>query len=278
MASIELIKGSDGSGNANVATVQNTRSSGASTIIVDTVLGINPDGFSGSMGTPHTFTDPITSEVITVISEATAVDFIGHVDGSNLEIDDIAPGYVDNGSEVGDIVIIRPTTQYADNVAEVLEVAHDDDGTLKAGAVDAAAVLASDVVTTAKILNLNVTTAKIADDAVTDQKLVNGKVYRRQGGSGTDWDTVGTTTYDTSASDIKIQSGTIFNNASPKTITFPVAFTNKPLVMVAVSSVNAASCFAIPVTITASNFTCQVYDNAGATNNAQNINWIAIGI
>lgn len=133
--SIELIKGSDGSGNANVATVQNSRSPGASTIIVDTVLGINGAGFAGSMGTPHTFTDPVTSETITVISEATAVDFTGHVDGSNLEIDDIAPGYTDLGSEVGDIVVIRPTTQYADNLASVLEVAHEDDGTLNAAGI-----------------------------------------------------------------------------------------------------------------------------------------------
>lgn len=131
MASIEQIKGSDGSGNANVATIQNSRSPGATTIIVDTVLGINAGGFAGSMGTPHTFTDPITSETITVISEATAVDFTGHVDSGNLEIDDIAPGYVDAGSEVGDIVIIKPTTQYADNLAEVLEVTLEDDGELK---------------------------------------------------------------------------------------------------------------------------------------------------
>lgn len=131
MASIEIIKGSDGSGNANVATVQSTRAPAASTIVVDTVLGINPEGFAGSMGTPHTFTDPITSEVITVISEATAVDFTGHVDGSNLEIDTIAPGYTDAGSEVGDIVIIKPTTQYSDNIAEVLEVTLEDDGELK---------------------------------------------------------------------------------------------------------------------------------------------------
>lgn len=131
MGSIELIKGSDGSGNANVATVQNIRAPGATTIIVDTVLSINPEGFAGTMGTPHTFTDPITSETITVISEATAVDFTGHVDGSNLEIDDIAPGYTDvNGSAVGDIIIIRPTTQYTNNLAEVLEVAHNDDGSL----------------------------------------------------------------------------------------------------------------------------------------------------
>ena len=130
MASIDQLRASDGSGNASVATVQSTRSGGASTIVVDTVLGINAT-FMGTMGTPHTFTDPVTSETITVISEATAVDFAGHVDGSNLEIDTIAPGYVDGGSEVGDIVIIRPTTQWGDNVADVLDVAHEDDGKLK---------------------------------------------------------------------------------------------------------------------------------------------------
>jgi len=135
MASIEQIKASDGTGNANVATVQSSRSSGASTIIVDTVAGINPGGFAGSMGTPHTFIDPITSEEITVISEETCVDFTGHVDGSNLEIDDIAPGYTDDGSEVGDIVIIRPTTQYGDNLAEVLEESHNDDGSLNDAAI-----------------------------------------------------------------------------------------------------------------------------------------------
>lgn len=130
MGSIQKIKASDGSGDAQLATVQSTRSPGSSTIAVDTVAGI-PAEFMGSMGTPHTFTDPVTSEEITVISEATAVDFSGHVDGSNLEIDTIAPGYTDAGSSVGDIVIIRPTTQYADNVAEVLAEAHEDDGALK---------------------------------------------------------------------------------------------------------------------------------------------------
>ncbi len=135
MPSIELIKGSDGSGNANVATVQSSRSPGATTIVVDTVLGINPTGFAGTMGTPHTFTDPVTSEEITVISEATAVDFTGHIDGSNIEIDDIAPGYVDGGSEVGDIIIIRPTTQWADNVADVLSETLNDDGTPKAASL-----------------------------------------------------------------------------------------------------------------------------------------------
>lgn len=136
MASIDSLKASDGSGNASVATVQNARSALATTIVVDTVQGINTN-FHATMGTPHTFVDPVTSEEITIISEATAVDFKGHVDGSNLEIDTIAPGYTDAGSEVGDIVIIKPTTQWADEVADVLEVAHDDDGTLKDDSISA---------------------------------------------------------------------------------------------------------------------------------------------
>jgi microcystin-dependent protein len=130
MPSIDKIRASNGSGNASVATVQSSRSPGSSTIAVDTVDGINTT-FMGSMGTPHTFIDPITSETITVISEATAVDFSGHVDGSNLEIDDIAPGYTDLGSEVGDIIVIRPTTQWSDEVADILGVSLNDDGSPK---------------------------------------------------------------------------------------------------------------------------------------------------
>lgn len=161
MASITSLKASDGTGNASVATVQSVRSSGATTLVVDTVQGINTK-FHATMGTPHTFVDPVTSETITVISEATAVDFAGHVDGSNLEIDTIAPGFTDAGSAVNDIVIIKPTTQWADQVATVLNVAHDDDGTLKAGAVDNAAVLASNVVETSKIPDGAVTPAKLS--------------------------------------------------------------------------------------------------------------------
>lgn len=130
MASIEQLKASDGTANASVATVQSSRSPLATTLVVDTVAAFNPAGFSASMGTPHTFTDPITSETITVISEATCVDFTGHIDGSNIEIDTIAPGYTDLGSEIGDIIIVRPTTQYSDNLAAVLETAHNDDGSL----------------------------------------------------------------------------------------------------------------------------------------------------
>ena len=129
--SINLIKSSDGTGNAAMATVQSTRAPGASTIIVDTVDNI-PATFYGAMGTPHTFVDPITAETITVISEATSRDFEGHVDGTNLEIDAMAPGNTDLGSSAGDVIIIKPTTEWANNIATTFAVAHNDDGSLKA--------------------------------------------------------------------------------------------------------------------------------------------------
>lgn len=122
-----------------------------------------------------------------------------------------------------------------------------------------------------------ITTTKVADDAITDAKLINGKVYRRQGSSPTDWSTVGTNTYDVSASDVKIQTGRVFNNASPNTITFPVAFTQVPTVIASVVSVNTTSCFAIATGASTTGVSVQVYDNAGAINNSQDIAWIAIG-
>lgn len=134
MPSIKRIKASNESANASAPTITAIRAPGATTLHVDTVAGIyaGTEGFLGTMGAPHTFEDPITGETITVISEETAVDFQGHVDVGNIEIDTIAPGYTDAGSKVGDIVVIRPTTQWADNLSDVMAEAHDDDGKLKA--------------------------------------------------------------------------------------------------------------------------------------------------
>lgn len=135
MKSIAYIPGSNGAGNASQMTVQNVRSPGASDILVNTVTGVSTK-FYGSMGAPHTFTDPVTSETITIISEATAVDFAGHVDTGKLVIDAIAPGYVDTrGSLVGDIVVIRPNTEWANNLFNVLGQSLNDDGTIKDTAI-----------------------------------------------------------------------------------------------------------------------------------------------
>lgn len=59
-------------------------------------------------------------------------------------------------------VYIPVASSRENRMVDGLLVAHDQDGTLKAGAVDNAAALASNVVTTAKILDANVTAAKLA--------------------------------------------------------------------------------------------------------------------
>lgn len=119
---------SNGTANASLMTVQSVRAKGATTISVNTTTAA-PAKFFASMGTPHTFTDPITGESITTISEATAVDFAGSIVNGNVNIDAISPGYVDNGNAVGDIVIIRPTVDWANNTANVIGADHADDGT-----------------------------------------------------------------------------------------------------------------------------------------------------
>lgn len=139
MQSLLYAKGSDGLANASLMTVTNTRSPGASTIITNTVANA-PSYFFGSMGTPHTFTDPVTGETITVISDATAVDFAGHIDSGHVEIISIAPGYTDLGSQVGDIIVIRPITEWANNIFNVLNAEHKDDGAHKAVTADSIVV------------------------------------------------------------------------------------------------------------------------------------------
>jgi len=135
MQSLLYVPSSNQAANASLMTVQTLRSPGATTAIVNTVANV-PTKFYGTMGAPHTFTDPVTGETITIISEATAVDAAFSVSGSNIIIDAIAPGYVDTrGSLVGDIIVIKPVTEWANNLYNVLAQAHNADGTIKNAAI-----------------------------------------------------------------------------------------------------------------------------------------------
>lgn len=131
MQSLLYVPSSNQAANASLMTVQTLRSPGATTAIVNTVANV-PTKFYGTMGAPHTFTDPVTGETITIISEATAVDAAFSVSGSNIIIDAIAPGYTDTrGSLVGDIIVIKPVTEWANNLYNVLAQSHNNDGTFK---------------------------------------------------------------------------------------------------------------------------------------------------
>jgi len=100
-------------------------------------------------------------------------DWVGIVSGTTITQLQLTGGS-DDIYPIGTIVVCLPTSDWADSLVEGILTHADQDGTLAAGAVDSAAVLASNVVTTAKILDSNVTTAKLADMSVTVNKLSTG--------------------------------------------------------------------------------------------------------
>lgn len=140
MADTKLIRASDGVGEAVRATVTATRSIASTTIAVDAVTNW-PDYFiatSGEIGADN-FLTPSTVQV-----------FNGHLSGSDIIIDSFAPGYSDLGNSIGDVVLVKPTTAWANEVADVIEVTHNEDGTLK-----------DSIVTTAKLAEASVTSEKL---------------------------------------------------------------------------------------------------------------------
>lgn len=100
----------------------------------------------------------------------------------------------------------------------------------------------------------------------------------RRGGSATNWNSAGTTDYDTRGTNIIEQSGTTANDASPKTHTFPRAFSQIPQVFVQIITAVAANCYQACSSLSTTGFTCQVITDAGAGNTAQTINWLARGV
>jgi len=61
--------------------------------------------------------DPTTDRFI----DGEYVVFKGHLAGSVITIDELAPGYTDSGNKEGDIIVIKPTTLWADLLAAAIE-------------------------------------------------------------------------------------------------------------------------------------------------------------
>lgn len=92
------------------------------------------------------------------------------VSGTNLNDLALEAGTVPvGGYPAGEqsVVIATPTAAWNDDLIDGLLVSHDQDGTLAAGAVDNAAVLATDVVETAKVKDGAITASKLATSAIT---------------------------------------------------------------------------------------------------------------
>lgn len=124
-------------------------------------------------------------------------------------------------------------------------------------------------------------TSKIADDAVTAAKLQNGIIYRRQGGNSTDPTVSGTSNYDLSGTDMLIQMGFVdVNSVSGVDVTFPVAFSEKPLVFVTAATAllnNAWVRYKQNLTTTTQIKEITFFNSAGSAVTTEKAAWLAIG-
>jgi len=130
MASIDLIRASNGSGDAVKATVTNARVISSTTLQIDATTNW-PNKFIATVG---------DVDGTGAFIPATVTVFNGILSGGNIEITSFAPGYTDIGNTPGQVVVLKPTTAWANEVADTLAVAHNDNGTLKANSVPSTAL------------------------------------------------------------------------------------------------------------------------------------------
>jgi hypothetical protein len=171
-----------------------------------------------------------------------------------------------------------------------------DTGQLAADAVTGAKI-AADAVTGAKIAADAVTGAKIADNAIDSEHYVDGSIdtahiandqvddtkvgnrvpqfYRRQGGSATDWSSVGTTSRIPGA--VRMQAGALYMSSADISVTFPTAFSEKPIVLISMNELTGVNTYEAGCEvhdITTTGFKANLKINGSGTSNVM---WLAIG-
>lgn len=179
----------------------------------------------------------------------------------------------------GDFSSLSDVREYVETPLKVNTASLVDDAVTTAKIADTAvtnAKLATDAVTNAKVATDAIDTNELVDDSVDDTKAGNrvAQFYRRQGGDATQWDTEGTTAYTPTA--VRVQVGSASIGVGGGTVTFPVAFSATPIVLVQINDVVPV----IPVIngVTASQFDCDTYDHDGTSfGSTTGIRWIAIG-
>lgn len=107
----EILKGSDGTGNAVLAHVTLNRIAGSSVLKVDSVSKWNTNSFIATVGT-------VGSDGF--ITPGTVTEFVGHITAGDIIIDSYEPGFSDLGNTAGQVVVVKQTTGWANRVASQL--------------------------------------------------------------------------------------------------------------------------------------------------------------
>ena len=114
MIDAKYLKASNGNGDAVTANIMATRTVGSLILTVDSVDNF-PDFFIATTGTINQQTGYITN--------ATKTEFKGKVVDGKIHIESFEPGFTDIGNTTGQVLIIKPTSGWANGVAEHAEKA-----------------------------------------------------------------------------------------------------------------------------------------------------------
>lgn len=111
MSDYNYLPASNGSGDTPLIHLTAARSVSSTVFAVDTVTNV-PANFIATCGTllPSGFIDT-----------STKTDFKGHVSGSTLVIDGFEPGTTDVGNAATQVIVIKPTTGWANRVAQFIK-------------------------------------------------------------------------------------------------------------------------------------------------------------
>ena len=131
-----------------------------------------------------------------------------------------------------------------------------------------------------KLYAVSVTDAGVC--TLTDERVIAGALKYRQGGSATDWNTVGTTTYIISSLLVQIGVGTATilagNSVIVGAVTFPTAYSNNPLVLATISAKTVSEMVDIGAAITDETAAAITLRRVGTSgDNIIKFNWLAIG-
>ena len=110
MSDYNFLPASNGSGDTPLMHITGARAIASTVFNVDSVINV-PAKFIGTAGTLLStgFIDPTTK-----------TEFKGHVSGSTLVIDAFEPGSTDTGNTTSQVVIVRPTSGWANRVAQFI--------------------------------------------------------------------------------------------------------------------------------------------------------------